>query len=177
MVILFNLMELMLLTHLLLKPKITGQTGDSGTTEVEIVAPLKHLSNFSRTLELPLINCEVDLILTWSADRFAFKQKTIKQPAYFLKTDEFCSIFCHSNLHNFGYILGKVATQQFLEIPQKSKRAVKHAIFQFFPFPFFQISNGYCQKSYNGFQVFLGSSSTSQIFMIYTFLTKKRRLF
>ena len=49
--------------------------------------------------------------------------------------------------------------------------------FNFCLFPFFQISNDYCQKSYNGFRVFLGSSNTSQIFLIYTFLTKKRRLF
>ena len=27
---------------------------------------LKYLSNFPRTLEVPLINCEVNLILTWS---------------------------------------------------------------------------------------------------------------
>ena len=31
--------------------------------------PLKYLSNFWRTLEVPLINCEVNLILTWSKDR------------------------------------------------------------------------------------------------------------
>ena len=34
---------------------------------VEIMVPLKYLSNFWRTLEMPLINCEVELILTWSA--------------------------------------------------------------------------------------------------------------
>ena len=28
--------------------------------------PLKYLSNFWRTLETPLINCEINLILTWS---------------------------------------------------------------------------------------------------------------
>ena len=28
--------------------------------------PLKDLSNFCRTLGMPLINCEVNLILTWS---------------------------------------------------------------------------------------------------------------
>ena len=27
--------------------------------------PLKYLSNFWRTLEMPLTNCEVNLILTW----------------------------------------------------------------------------------------------------------------
>ena len=28
--------------------------------------PLKHLSNFWKTLEMPSINCEVNLILKWS---------------------------------------------------------------------------------------------------------------
>ena len=31
------------------------------------MAPLKYVSNFRRTFEMPLINCEVNLILTWSA--------------------------------------------------------------------------------------------------------------
>ena len=31
------------------------------------MVPLKYLSNFCRTLEMPLINCEVELILAWSA--------------------------------------------------------------------------------------------------------------
>ena len=30
------------------------------------MVPLKYLSNFWRTLEAPLINCEVEFILTWS---------------------------------------------------------------------------------------------------------------
>ena len=34
--------------------------------KVEIVVPLKHLSNFWRNLDMPLINCEVSLNLTWS---------------------------------------------------------------------------------------------------------------
>ena len=38
----------------------------SGKKEVEIAVPLKYLSNFWRTLNMPLINCEVSLILTWS---------------------------------------------------------------------------------------------------------------
>ena len=33
--------------------------------DVKIVVPLKYLSNFWRTLNTPLINCEVELILTW----------------------------------------------------------------------------------------------------------------
>ena len=33
--------------------------------DVKIVVPLKYLSNFWRSLNIPLTNCEVELILTW----------------------------------------------------------------------------------------------------------------
>ena len=50
------------------KIKITGKTlDDDNEKDVEIMVPLKYLSNFWRTLEKPLINCEVNLILTWSS--------------------------------------------------------------------------------------------------------------
>ena len=49
------------------KVKMTGQTGNNGIKNVEIMIPLKYLSNFLRTLEMPLINCEINLLLTWSA--------------------------------------------------------------------------------------------------------------
>ena len=49
------------------KIKITRKTPAAGNTKnVEITVPLKYLSNFWRTLEIPLINCEVNLTLTWS---------------------------------------------------------------------------------------------------------------
>ena len=60
------------------KTSITGNTynigvGEAGydankvgKNETEVVIPLKHLSNFWRSLNIPLINCEVELILTWS---------------------------------------------------------------------------------------------------------------
>ena len=38
----------------------------SGKNETEIVVPLNHLSNFWTTLNIPLINCEIELILIWS---------------------------------------------------------------------------------------------------------------
>ena len=48
------------------KIKITGKTpDDDNEKDVEIMVQLKYLSNFWRTLEMPLINCEVNLILTW----------------------------------------------------------------------------------------------------------------
>ena len=38
-----------------------------GTKEVEIAVPLKCIIRFWRTLDIPLINCEVYLALSWSA--------------------------------------------------------------------------------------------------------------
>ena len=45
--------------------------------KTEIVVPLKHLSNFWRTLNIPLINCEIELILTWSKN-CAFADMTVR---------------------------------------------------------------------------------------------------
>ena len=51
------------------KVKITGKTpADRNIKNIEVIVPLKYLSNFRRTLEIPLINCEVNLELTWSND-------------------------------------------------------------------------------------------------------------
>ena len=38
---------------------------DLAKNDVKVVVPLKHLSNFWRNLNIPLINCEVKLILNW----------------------------------------------------------------------------------------------------------------
>ena len=43
---------------------MTGQTGDNGAKNVEIMVPLIYLSKFWRILEMSLINCEINLILT-----------------------------------------------------------------------------------------------------------------
>ena len=80
------------------KVKFTGQTGNNGTKDVEIMVPLKYLSNFWRTLEMPLINCEVNLILTWSstcvitnsegAGTFAITSTKLYVPVVTLSTQE-----------------------------------------------------------------------------------------
>ena len=49
-----------------IKEKITGETANNGTKNVEIMVPLKYLSNVWRNLEMPLINCEINLDLNWS---------------------------------------------------------------------------------------------------------------
>ena len=41
------------------KQKVTGQTGNNGTKDVQIMVPLKYLSNFWRILEMQLINCKI----------------------------------------------------------------------------------------------------------------------
>ena len=47
---------------------ITGHTGDNGAKEVEILVPLKYVINFWRALEIHLINCQINLILSWTAN-------------------------------------------------------------------------------------------------------------
>ena len=43
-----------------------GVTNNNLTkNNVKVVVPLKYLSNFWRSLNIPLINCEVELILSW----------------------------------------------------------------------------------------------------------------
>ena len=81
------------------KVKITGKTPAAGNTkDVEIIVPLKYLSNFWRTLEMPLINCEVNLILTWSKDcvitnstgtgKFEIKDTKLYVPVVTLSTQD-----------------------------------------------------------------------------------------
>ena len=69
------------------KVKITGRTGNNGTKDVEIMVPLKYLSNFWRTLEMQLINCEVNLILTWSSTCVLSATTIPNQNATFTITD------------------------------------------------------------------------------------------
>ena len=69
------------------KVKITGRTGSGGAKDVEIIVPLKYLSNFWRTLEMPLINCEVNLILTWSSTCVLISTVIPNQNATFAITD------------------------------------------------------------------------------------------
>ena len=51
------------------------------------MVPLKYLSNFWRTLEMPLINCEVNLILTWSSTCVIVSTNNANQGATFTITN------------------------------------------------------------------------------------------
>ena len=81
------------------KIRITEKTPAAGNgKDVEIMVPLKYLSNFWRTLEMPLINCEVILIFTWSstcvitnsngAGTFAITDTKLYVPVVTLSTQE-----------------------------------------------------------------------------------------
>ena len=54
---------------------------------VKIRVPLKYLNNFWRTLEMLLINCENNLILTWSARCFKIDDPFVGQELTFTITD------------------------------------------------------------------------------------------
>ena len=71
------------------KAKITGQNGDNGIKEVnyEIMVPLKYLSKFWSPLEMPLINCEFNLILTWSVNCVIVSTNNANQDATFAITE------------------------------------------------------------------------------------------
>ena len=69
------------------KAKITGQAGNNGTKIVEIMIPLKYLSNFWRTLEMSLVNCEINLILTWSVNCVIVYTTDANQGATFAITE------------------------------------------------------------------------------------------
>ena len=80
------------------KIKISGKTpNNDNEKDVEIMVPSKYLSNFWRTLEMSLINCEVNLILTWStcvitnstgAGRFAITDVKLYFPVITLSTQD-----------------------------------------------------------------------------------------
>ena len=67
--------------------KLTGKTANNGTKKVEIMVSLKYLSNFWRTLEMPLINCEITLNLNWSENCVIVATYIANQGATFSITD------------------------------------------------------------------------------------------
>ena len=46
----------------------TLDDNNNNTLNAEVIVPLKHLSNFWRFLDLPVINCEIKLDLSWSKE-------------------------------------------------------------------------------------------------------------
>ena len=74
------------------KVKMKGQTGDNGIKYVEIMVPLQYISNIWRNLEMPLINCEINLLLPWSASCVIVSTDVANQNATFAITDTNLSV-------------------------------------------------------------------------------------
>ena len=70
------------------KIKITVQTNnDERIDGVELMVPLKYLSNFWRTLEISLINWEVELILDWFENCVVISTNIANQVPTFTMTE------------------------------------------------------------------------------------------
>ena len=72
------------------KEKVAGGTGKTGRKDTEIMVPLKYLTNFWRRLEIPLMNCEISLILTCSANCFLLAVTVANQVPTFEITFALC---------------------------------------------------------------------------------------
>ena len=83
------------------KTKITGQSNNDGRIDVEIMVSLKYLSNFCETLEMPLINCEVEFILTCSGNCIIFYTDDANQiPTFTItETNLYVPVSVESNLY------------------------------------------------------------------------------
>ena len=55
-------------SSLVYKSKLIKGTDDNNFNNVKLVVPLKYVSSFFRSLEMPLVNCKIDLELTWHKD-------------------------------------------------------------------------------------------------------------
>ena len=60
--------------------------GNNEAKYVEIMVPLKYLSSFWRTMEMSLINCEINLILAWSANCVMISTNNANQNSTFAIT-------------------------------------------------------------------------------------------
>ena len=81
------------------------------------MVPLKYLSNFSRTLEMSLINCEVNLILTWSSTCVIIASNIPNQNATLAITDT-----------NFYVPVVTLSTQENTKFLQQLKSGFKRVI-------------------------------------------------
>ena len=55
-------------TSLVYKSKLIKGTDNNNVNNVKLVVPLKYVSNFFSSLEMPLVNYKIDLELTWHKD-------------------------------------------------------------------------------------------------------------
>ena len=59
------------------KSRLSNNTNNDGTVNVEILVPVKYLSNFWKSVKMPQINCEITLDLIWSAICAICEEKSV----------------------------------------------------------------------------------------------------
>ena len=100
------------------KTKTTGLTDDHGIIDdAKIMVPLKNLSNFWRTFEMPLINCEVELMLDWSGNCVMISTNVVNQVPTLTITEE-----------NLCVPVVALSTQGNAKLLPKLKAGLKRAI-------------------------------------------------
>ena len=55
-------------SSLVYKSKLISGTDDNNVNNVKLIVPLKYVSSFFISSEMPLVNCKIDLELTWHKD-------------------------------------------------------------------------------------------------------------
>ena len=59
-------------SSLVYKSKLISGTNNNNVNNVKLVVPLKYVSSFLKSLEMPLVNCKIDLELAWHKDCIIF---------------------------------------------------------------------------------------------------------
>ena len=99
------------------KKKITCRTGNDSTKNAKTRLPLKYLSNFWRTLQMPLINCEIILILTWFNRCFIIDNSIDNREPTFTITDK-----------KLYVPVVTLSTQGIAKLPEQLKSGFKRTI-------------------------------------------------
>ena len=97
-----------------LSKKIIDKTANRRPKKVEIMVPLKYSSNFWKTLGMPLVNCEINLILTWI-------DKCL------LSNDKKATTFVITNTKLYVPV-ATLSTQDNAKLPEKLKSGFKRTI-------------------------------------------------
>ena len=85
------------------KAELIANTEAAGTKRrIKITVPLKYLSNFWRSLEMPLINCKAELSLRWTENCVlttadSYDTDNEKERKYMFKSHNFKTIKCNPN--------------------------------------------------------------------------------
>ena len=80
------------------RPPQPGNPGDANqpaqpavpTLNVKVTIPLKYLCNFQRILDLPSINCEIELDLSWTKDCVLIKHHNITTVIFMITSTKLC---------------------------------------------------------------------------------------